>query len=595
MEKLNRKFNKGRLGLVILFSLIFNYSNAATYYVINNNDAGTGSLRQAILDANSNSVAPHTISFSSFTGSSNILLDSQTLPSIKYPTSIDGTTHPNYSNTPIITIDGTDLTNSNSNYFHGYSNMKVFTFESTAINSKIIGLRIQDNSPLPLNGTTGDGVIGVQVNNVSGIEISNNEFLSTDQGVSLLGGNSQVLNNSFSGNTNSIYMLFDCNGALIKGNKILNTVGPSIYARASNSTIKENYISGSLERYGILIINTGLWGDARNNLVANNEINVIGKGIGVYAALADGTSGDAKYNRLKENLIYNVNQLAIDLGYNSTNPGNEAKAIPVISTALSTGEVTGTANPGDIIEVFGGNGTQEAQEYLGTTITDATGSWIINSGSNITYSHVTATATDPIGTNGSLLENTSQLANLPVTLIVQNISEPCETCIGSFSPEAGQRYVIGAWSKEANAPLTKTTYDQPVLNVTFTVDDGSGNVSTVTAGPFLPSGNIIDGWQRIEEEFDIPAGAIDIQIELTTASGGSVDVYFDDIRIFPFDASMKTYVYDPINMRLAAELDERHYATFYEYNEEGQLVRIKKETEKGIMTIQETKSNSVKK
>ena len=74
-----------------------------------------------------------------------------------------------------------------------------------------------------------------------------------------------------------------------------------------------------------------------------------------------------------------------------------------------------------------------------------------------------------------------------------------------------------------------------------------------------------------------------------------MDVYFDDIRIFPFDASMKTYVYDPINMRLAAELDERHYATFYEYNEEGQLVRIKKETEKGIMTIQETKSNSVKK
>ena len=57
---------------------------------------------------------------------------------------------------------------------------------------------------------------------------------------------------------------------------------------------------------------------------------------------------------------------------------------------------------------------------------------------------------------------------------------------------------------------------------------------------------------------------------------------------------MKSYVYDPVNMRLSAELDERHFATFYEYDEEGKLKRLKKETEKGVMTIQETKSNSAK-
>jgi hypothetical protein len=44
-----------------------------------------------------------------------------------------------------------------------------------------------------------------------------------------------------------------------------------------------------------------------------------------------------------------------------------------------------------------------------------------------------------------------------------------------------------------------------------------------------------------------------------------------------------------------AELDERNYATYYEYNEEGQLMRIKKETEKGVMTIQETKQNTKQK
>ena len=57
---------------------------------------------------------------------------------------------------------------------------------------------------------------------------------------------------------------------------------------------------------------------------------------------------------------------------------------------------------------------------------------------------------------------------------------------------------------------------------------------------------------------------------------------------------MKSYVYDPINMRLVAELDERNYATMYEYDEEGKLVRVKKETERGIMTIKENRNNTSK-
>lgn len=70
--------------------------------------------------------------------------------------------------------------------------------------------------------------------------------------------------------------------------------------------------------------------------------------------------------------------------------------------------------------------------------------------------------------------------------------------------------------------------------------------------------------------------------------------YFDDIRVHPFDGSMVTYVYDPVSMRLVAQLDERNYSTMYEYDEEGRLKRVKKETEKGIMTIQETTTSTVK-
>lgn len=162
--------------------------------------------------------------------------------------------------------------------------------------------------------------------------------------------------------------------------------------------------------------------------------------------------------------------------------------------------------------------------------------------------------------------------------------QPCMDCIGSFAPMPGKKYVLSAWAKEDNAPQAKTSYNYPGIDVLFTSSSGS-------AGPFIPSGNIIDGWQRIEGEFTIPSNASAITVRLNCATG---DCYYDDVRIFPFDGSMKSYVYDPVNMRLVAELDERNYATLYEYDEEGKLVRVKKETEKGKMTIKENRGNTKK-
>jgi hypothetical protein len=54
---------------------------------------------------------------------------------------------------------------------------------------------------------------------------------------------------------------------------------------------------------------------------------------------------------------------------------------------------------------------------------------------------------------------------------------------------------------------------------------------------------------------------------------------------------MTSYVYDPQTHWLLAELDNRNFATFYNYDEEGSLVQVKQETEKGIFTIQTSRSN----
>lgn len=162
-----------------------------------------------------------------------------------------------------------------------------------------------------------------------------------------------------------------------------------------------------------------------------------------------------------------------------------------------------------------------------------------------------------------------------------NESVECKDCLGSFAPGPGQ-YLISGWVK--GEPQNKnTSYLNPSLSVSFS---GSSNSFT-----FYPSGPIIDEWQRIEGVVTIPSSADNINIELKCQSGNCL---FDDIRFIPNDGSMISYVYDPVTLKLVAQLDERNFATLYEYDEEGQLIRTKKETEKGIMTVQENRNNTQK-
>jgi hypothetical protein len=151
---------------------------------------------------------------------------------------------------------------------------------------------------------------------------------------------------------------------------------------------------------------------------------------------------------------------------------------------------------------------------------------------------------------------------------------PCTDCIGSFAPIPDSTYIISAWVKEDGATINTTTYANAKIKVSFFTALTTSPGSLPVGSPVLasPTGIIIDGWQKIEQQFKIPAAAAALKLDLQ--SGGQA-ANFDDIRVFPFNGSMKGYVYDPNTMRLMAELDERNYATFYEYDEEGKLIRVK--------------------
>ncbi|WP_207512923.1 GLEYA domain-containing protein [Longitalea luteola] len=153
-----------------------------------------------------------------------------------------------------------------------------------------------------------------------------------------------------------------------------------------------------------------------------------------------------------------------------------------------------------------------------------------------------------------------------------------------FSPLKDRKAVVSAWVKQ-DVPCVNGNYDNTQLELAF--DDGSSSTFS-----FRPAGNIIEGWQRIEGIVPVPATAHRVTIKMQSLS--STPVYFDDVRIHPFNSNMKSYVYNPVNLRLMAELDENNYATFYEYDDEGTLIRLKKETEQGIKTIKETRSALLK-
>lgn len=164
-----------------------------------------------------------------------------------------------------------------------------------------------------------------------------------------------------------------------------------------------------------------------------------------------------------------------------------------------------------------------------------------------------------------------------------NKVKPESVVLPKLAPIRGTKSVVTAWVKikDDHNNTTNNTGMAPV-KVQYTGVAGSDITLNAT-------GVRIEGWQRYEGVTDIPLTATAMQLVFQP---GSNNILVDDIRIHPFNSNMKSFVYDPVSLRLMAELDENNYSTYYEYDDQGNLIRLKKETEKGIMTIKETRQNT---
>lgn len=136
-----------------------------------------------------------------------------------------------------------------------------------------------------------------------------------------------------------------------------------------------------------------------------------------------------------------------------------------------------------------------------------------------------------------------------------------------FSFTYGKSYLVSFWYRPVTPAVNATTYGPPL----------SG---------FVAKSGIIEGWQQFEGRITMTNNTAITQYDLALPKTALID----DIRVMPMDANMKSFVYNPVNQKLMATLDENNFASFFEYDQEGNLVRTKKETEKGIMTISESRS-----
>jgi parallel beta-helix repeat protein len=245
----------------------------STFMVSNTNDSGSGSLRQALLNANNNAGAD-TVKFSIGSGARTITPYSQ-LPILNGPVVIDGTSQPGYAGKPIIEINGA---NAGSGFVNG-----IWLDGGGSVVKGLVINRFAD-SGIFMNTKGGNTIYNCYI----GTDITGSYAQANHgHGILVQSGGNLISHNVISGNSNQGVCLYisSASGNRLEGNyigtnaagtgKIGNAKSGVHVCGAANTTIggalpgSGNLISGNRED-GIVINQGG----ATNNYILGNRIGV---------------------------------------------------------------------------------------------------------------------------------------------------------------------------------------------------------------------------------------------------------------------------------------------------------------------------------
>jgi titin len=297
------------------------------YSVTNVNDAGAGSLRQAITDANGHA-GGDSIVFNIGGGGVQTINLASPLPMITDAVFIDGTTEPGFAGSPLIVLNGAGAGTNTAGLW------------ITAGGSTVRGLVLEQfsNSGILLQTRNGNLI----TNDYLGTDVSGTLVLGNSTGLVITGSNNNVIGgltpasrNVISGNSNGGISIFGAGtaGNVVEGNFIgTNASGtaalPNAFGIAISNVAGNNLIGGTTPGARNIISGNGrgglgdgisIFSSANGNQVLGNYIGTDGSGsvalpnalsgVGISSNSSNNTVGGATAgagNLLSGNRTYGV-------------------------------------------------------------------------------------------------------------------------------------------------------------------------------------------------------------------------------------------------------------------------------------------------
>lgn len=281
-----------------------------TFTVINTNDAGPGSMRQAMIDAAS--IPGLDLIHFNIPGPSYTIQPTTPLPTITDPVIIDGTTQPGFSGKPIIELSGMSA----GTGAHGLDiQASGCTVRGLVINNFSTGHGIHIGG----SGSRGNSIRG----NYMGIDASGQLPRPNQRGI-------QIENSS--GNT--IGGLFPAGRNVISGG---HEIAINIIAGSDSNIVVGNFVGTNFEGTAALPNNNGIW-------IQNSSHNRVGASMAGARNIVSGNNGNGIWIDLSgtgNSVRGNYVGVAAD---GDTPLGNKHFGIKISGCA---GNMIGGPNPGD--------------------------------------------------------------------------------------------------------------------------------------------------------------------------------------------------------------------------------------------------------
>jgi uncharacterized repeat protein (TIGR01451 family) len=435
-----------------------------TLSVVNTNNAGGGSLRQALLDAqNALCTTPCTITFNIPSGPF-VIQPASLLPSIGNNVTVDARTQPGYTGTPIVEIDGSALVAAPGTFVLNGTSSKIAGFAIRNATAGSSGIFVSGNLNFIEANFIGLTPAGVAAGNDTGIRIEGNN--------NTIGGNTAAKRNVISSNTTGMLITNTGSANTVIGNYIgtdvagtaarANSIGIQIASDSDSNFIggptpgEINVVSGNTT-YGIVIGGASAGVATNSNVITNTYIGPNGAGTASLGNLIAGVKIDnfADATLMTGNVI-SGNQNAIELnGAFNTNTsilGNLIGIAPdgttsmanalsaIVITDVSMARVgTTTFGEGNSIANNGGNGVKllgaaTKNTLLGNSISNHTLLGIDLNGDGATANDAGDADTGPNGRQNSPTVTSATLDGIGGMTIAYNIDSSATTA-GSILAE----------------------------------------------------------------------------------------------------------------------------------------------------------------